>query len=37
MVYLKVELCQGDNGEPLWTNSSLYFEQKRHSKSLGRS
>lgn len=35
MVYLKVELCLGDNGETLWANTALYFERKRHQKSLG--
>lgn len=32
MVYLTVELCQGDGGEPLWIASSVYFQRKRHSK-----
>ena len=32
MVYLNVELCQGDAGEPLWIASSVYFQRKRHSK-----
>lgn len=32
MVYLSVELCLGDRGEPLWLDSSVYFRQKRHRK-----
>jgi hypothetical protein len=32
MVYLKVDLCLGDRGEPLWLESSVHFSQKRHQK-----
>lgn len=32
VVYLTLELGLGDNGEPLWTKSALYFERKRHVK-----
>jgi hypothetical protein len=32
VVYLNVELMLGDGGEPLWLNSSVYFQQKRHHK-----
>jgi len=32
MVYLNVELCLGDRGEPLWLNTAVYFQQKRHHK-----
>lgn len=32
IVYLNVELCLGDRGEPLWLNSNVYFSQKRHQK-----
>lgn len=32
MVYLNVELCLGDDGIPLWLNSAVYFQQKRHEK-----
>ena len=31
-VRLNLELCLGDNGAPLWSNSSVFFEQKRHVK-----
>lgn len=36
MVYLKVDLCLGDGGEPLWVSSSVHFEQKRHHKDAAR-
>jgi hypothetical protein len=32
MVYLTVELCLGDRGEPLYIDSAVYFRQKRHHK-----
>ena len=32
MVYLQVELCLGDGGEPLWLTSSLHFVPKLHQK-----
>jgi hypothetical protein len=31
-VHLRLELALGDNGVPLWSNSSVFFEQKRHVK-----
>jgi len=35
-VHLNVELCLGDRGDPLWVNSSVFFEQKRHHKDAAR-
>ena len=32
IVYLDVELCLGDSGEPLWVSSSLHFKDKLHTK-----
>ena len=32
MVYLKVEVCLGDDGKPLWANTAVHFEHKRHYK-----
>lgn len=36
IVYLNVELCLGDGGEPLWIASSVYFQRKRHHKDSAR-
>lgn len=35
-VYLSVDLCLGDDGEPLWVKSSAYFEQMLHRKDAAR-
>lgn len=35
-VYLEVELCLGDFGEPLWMAGSLRFRPKLHQKDVTR-
>lgn len=35
-VYLTVDLCLGDDGEPLWVKSAAYFEQMLHRKDAAR-
>lgn len=35
-VYLEVELCLGDGGEPLWMAGSLRFRPKLHHKDAAR-
>lgn len=32
IVYLQVELCLGDRGEPMWMTHSLHFVPKLHQK-----
>lgn len=35
-LFLEVELCLGDNGEPLWMAGSLRFREKLHTKDAAR-
>lgn len=35
-VFLHVDLCLGDEGEPLWVKSSAYFEEMLHRKDAAR-
>lgn len=35
-VFLNVELCLGDRGDPLWVESSVYFQKKLHHKDAAR-
>lgn len=36
-VYLTLELCLGDGGEPMWLKSDVHFERMRHYKDRARS